>query len=158
VIALREHLLDKVPSYWRPRRRRVKRRGRGAGEAEAGGEGGAHTPIPTYGAAQSQVGWRAIGTEGDTGGGGQGRWLVEKSHVLLRCGRRMLLEGRKRGRTHQPAALRSTQRGEAWDDGGRLSVLHDDDGGRGQGRSLEDQMRLRELAELIVEATASPLK
>jgi len=60
-------------------------------------------------------------------------FFVQEPHVVLRRGRRMLLEGRARGLAHQPHALRSTERGEARDAGGGMSVLHDADGRRDEG-------------------------
>jgi hypothetical protein len=59
---------------------------------------------------------------------------------------------------HQSHALRSDCRGESGNAGRRMPVLHDDDGGRGQIRSLEEKLRTRDLSELIAESTTIPTK
>jgi len=84
-------------------------------------------------AAQPQVGQRAFGAQSDSGRERQRRQPVQEPHFLLRLRRRMFLEGGREGHdAHQSHALRSDRGGKSGNAGGRIPVLHDDDGGRCQ--------------------------
>ena len=93
-----------------PARSRVYRRadpGR-APEAARQDQRAHHLSRPVlHGAPQSQMGQRSQRARRDSRRRGRGGRAVEESHVLLRRGRRMLLEGGARGHAHQSEALRS---------------------------------------------------
>lgn len=81
-------------------------------------------------------------------------FFVQEPHVLLRRGRRMLLEGRARALAHQPHALRSAQRGEARHTlavGCPFCMTQMEDAMKA--RSMEEKMRVRDISELIADST-----
>lgn len=84
--------------------------------------------------------------------------LVQESHILLRRGRWLYVEGRKGRHAHQPEAL--DQLNEATSEtmavGCPFCMTMMEDALKS--RSLEDQMRVRDLSELIGESTGTPTK
>jgi hypothetical protein len=82
-------------------------------------------------------------------------FFVQEPHVVLRRGRRMLLEGRAQGFAHQPHALRSTERGEARDAGGGMPFCMTQMEDAMKARSMEEKMRVRDISELIADSTGA---
>ena len=103
-------------------------------QAEQGDQSARHLPRPVlHGAARSQMEQRAAGAGRDSRRRSHRRRPVEKSHLLLRRGRRMHVEGRSRPPSHQRGALRSTDQGQARNGRHRMPVLHDHDDRRDEG-------------------------